>query len=126
MSDRSPVLVLSNDLSLAAAKTSRHLCLALTRLGFGAIDRDTRLIRWAAAEVEKESPARREAYETLVVTKWNKFIFDYGIDTIISLDLHWLLSSQLFVSNEKVKLIHSFWFDDLRSHLLSAPMFSLA
>jgi Glycosyl transferases group 1 len=125
-SDRSLVLVLSNDLSLAAAKTSRHLCLALTQLGFGAIGRDTRLIRWAASEVEKESPTRREAYETLVVAKWDKFIFDYGIDTIISLDLHWLFSSRLFVSNNKVKRIHSFWFDDLRSHLQSAPMFSLA
>jgi hypothetical protein len=126
MSDRSLVLVLSNDFSLAAAKTSRHLCLALARLGLGAIGRDTRLIRWAAAEVEKESPMRREAYETAVVAKWNKFVFDYGIDTVISLDLHWLFSSQLFVSNDLVKRIHSFWFDDLRSHLQSAPMFSLA
>ena len=126
MSDRSLVLVLSNDLSLAAAKTSRHLCLALARLGYGAIGRDTRLIRWAAAEVEKESPMRREAYETAVVAKWNKFIFDYGIDTIVSLDLHWLFSSQLFVSDDQVKRIHSFWFDDLRSHLQAAPMFSLA
>jgi len=126
MSDRSPVLVLSNDLSLAAAKTSRHLCLALARLGFGAIGRDTRLIRWAAAEVEKESPMRREAYETAVVAKWEKFFFDYGIDTIVSLDLHWLFSSRLFVDIDKVKRIHSFWFDDLRSHLQSAPMFPLA
>lgn len=126
MSDRSLVLVLSNDLSLAAAKTSRHLCLALARLGLGAIGRDTSLIRWAAAEVEKESPMRREAYETAVVAKWNKFIYDYGVDTIISLDLHWLFSSQLFVANDRVKHIHSFWFDDLRSHLQSAPMFSLA
>lgn len=126
MSDRSLVLVLSNDLSLAAAKTSRHLCLALGRLGLGAIGRDTRLIRWAAAEVEKETPMRREAYETAVVAKWNKFIFDYGVDTVISLDLHWLFSSRLFVANDEVKHIHSFWFDDLRSHLQSAPMFSLA
>lgn len=126
MSDRSLVLVLSSDLSLAAAKTSRHLCLALARLGYGAVGRDTSLIRWAASEVEKENPTRREAYETLVVAKWNKFIFDYGIDTIISLDLHWLFSSQLFIANDNVKRIHSFWFDDLRSHLQSVPMFSLA
>jgi hypothetical protein len=126
MSDRSLVLVLGNDLSLAAAKTSRHLCLALDRLGFNAVGRDTRLVRWAAGEVEKESPMRREAYESAVVAKWNKFIFDYGFDTIISLDLHWLFSSRLFVGDDKVKRIHSFWFDDLRSHLQSAPMFSLA
>jgi len=126
MSDRPLVLVLSNDLSLAAAKTSRYLCLALDRLGRGAVGRDTRLVRWAAAEIEKESPMRREAYETAVVAKWNKFIFDYGIDTVISLDLHWLFSSQLFISDDQVKHIHSFWFDDLRSHLQSAPMFSLA
>jgi hypothetical protein len=60
------------------------------------------------------------------VAKWNKFIFDYGFDTIISLDLHWLFSSQLFLEAGKVKQIHSFWFDDLRSHLLSAPMFPLS
>ena len=125
MSDRSLVLVLSNDLSLAAAKTSRHLGTALTRLGYGAVVRDTRLVRWAAREVESESPARREAYETTVVVKWSKFVFDYGIDTIISLDLHWLFSSRLFIDNDRVKRIHSFWFDDLRSHLQSAPMFSL-
>ena len=126
MSDRSLVLVVGNDFSLAAAKTSRHLCQALTRLGHGAIGRDTRVIRWAISEVEMESPARREAYETAVVAKWNKFIFDYGFDTVVSLDLHWLFSSQLFLEAGKVKQIHSFWFDDLRSHLLSAPMFPLA
>jgi hypothetical protein len=126
MSDRSLVLVLSNDFSLAAAKSSRHLVQALARLGYGAIGRDTRLIRWAATQIEGESPMRREAYETAVVAKWDKFVGDYGIDMVISLDLHWLLSSQLFVSNDKVKRIHSFWFDDLRSHLQTAPMFPLA
>jgi hypothetical protein len=126
MSDRSLVLVLSNDFSLAAAKTSRHLCLGLERIGYNAVCRDTRLLRWAAGELEKESPTRREGYEAAVVAKWNKFIFDYGFDTIISLDLHWLFSSQLFVRNERVKQIHSFWFDDLRSHLQSTPMFPLA
>jgi hypothetical protein len=125
MSDRSLVLVLSNDFSLAAAKTSRHLCQALNRLGHNAIGRDTRLLRWAAAEVQTEKPMRRDAYETAVVAKWNKFVFDYGIDTIISLDLHWLFSSQLFVGHNRIRQIHSFWFDDLRSHLQSAPMFPL-
>ncbi len=126
MSDRPIVLVLSNDFSLAAAKTSRHLCRALARLGFGAVGRDTRLVRWAAAEVANENPPRREAYEIGVVAKWNKFIFDYGISAVISLDLHWLFTAQLFLDNDLVKQIHSFWFDDLRSHLQSAPMFSLA
>lgn len=126
MSDRSLVLVLSNDLSLAAAKTSRHLCQALGRLGHNAIVRDTRLLRWAANEIEGESPARRDAYETVVVAKWNKFIFDYGINTIVGLDLHWLFSQQLFVADDQIRRIHSFWFDDLRSHLQDSPMFSLA
>jgi hypothetical protein len=125
MSDRSLVLVLSNDLSLAAAKTSRHLGQALGRLGHNAIVRDTRLLRWAANEVENESEMRRDAYETVVVAKWNKFIFDYGINAVISLDLHWLFSKQLFVDDDQVRSIHSFWFDDLRSHLQDSPMFSL-
>jgi hypothetical protein len=126
MSDRSLVLVVSNDLSLTATKTSRHLCQALNQLGRGAIGRDTRLIRWAASEVKMESPVRREAYESGVVAKWNKFIFDYGFDAVISLDLHWLFSSRVFVENEKVKQIHSIWFEDLGSDLQKSPRFSLA
>jgi Glycosyl transferases group 1 len=126
MSDRSPVLVISNDFSLAAAKTSRHLSTALSRMGRTAVGRDTRVIRWAAAEMEKQSPERREAYETAVVAKWAKFIYDYGIDTVVSLDLHWLFSARLFINDMVVKSIHSFWFDDLRSHFQSAPMFSMA
>ena len=122
----SPVFVVSNDFSLAAAKTSRHLGTALARMGRSAVVRDTRLLRWAAREMEKENPERREAYETAVVAKWTRFIFDYGIDTVISLDLHWLFSSRMFNPGILVKSVHSFWFDDLRSHFQSAPMFSPA
>ena len=84
------------------------------------------LFRWAASEIENESAARREAYETLVVAKWSKFVFDYGVDTVISLDLHWLFSSQLFLDNDLVKRVHSFWFDGILSHLQAATMFPLA
>lgn len=90
----------------------------------GAICRDTRLIRWAIAQLETESPVRRDAYETAVVAKWNKFLFDYGVDTVISLDLHWLFTAKLFVDDPKVRHIHSLWLDD--SQLQNAPMFSLA
>ncbi|HEX4141688.1 MAG TPA: hypothetical protein VHY09_15170, partial [Candidatus Methylacidiphilales bacterium] len=121
-----PVLVLCNDFSLAAAKTSRHLCQALTRLGRTAVGRDTRIMRWAIAAAEKEFPARRDAYEDLVYGKWFKFLFDYGFDTVISLDLHWLFTSRLFVDSDLIHGIHSFWFDDLRSHLKMSPMFPLA
>ena len=120
------VLVVSNDFSLAAAKTSRHLSQALARLGIAAVVRDTRLPRWAAAQLVKENPERSEAYETAVVVKWAKLVSDYGVDIVISLDLHWLVSARLFVPDDHVKQIHSFWFDDLRSHLQSAPMFPLA
>ncbi len=126
MTERALVLVLSNDFSLAAAKTSRHLCLALDKLGYNAICRDTSLVRWAAGCVANESPARRDAYETAVVAKWNKFLFDYGVDQVVSLDLNWFFSSHLFFQADKIKQIHSFWFDDLRSHFLSAPLFPLA
>ncbi len=121
-----PVLVLCNDFSLAAAKTSRHLCQALTRLGYTAVGRDTRILRWAISQTEKEFPARRDAYEGLVYGKWFKFMFDYGFDTIISLDLHWLFSSKLIVDSDFIHHIHSFWFDDLRSHLKTSSMFPLA
>ncbi len=126
MPARSLVLVLSNDLSLAASKTSRQLALALGRLGYGAIGRDTRLVRWTASQMEQESALRREACETAIVAKWSKLLFDYGVDTVISLDLNWLFTSRLFVESNKIKSIHSFWFDDLRSHLQTSPMFPLA
>ena len=126
MSDRAPVLVLGNDFSLAAAKTSRHLCRALEHLGRVAVGRDTRLIRWAIAEVGKEGVPRLDAYEMGVVAKWKKFVFDYGIDTVIGLDLHWLFTSKLFIEAEQIKSIHSFWFDDLRSCLQTAAIFPLA
>ena len=119
------VLILANDFSLAAAKTSRHLALALNRLGCHAIVRDTRLARWSAGQVEQESPERRSAYKTAVVAKWCKFIADYGVDQVMSLDLHWLFSSQLFLKDDLVQRIDSFWFDDLRSHFQSAPTFPL-
>jgi hypothetical protein len=125
MSDRPPVLVLGNDLSPVGAKMVREICLALGRLGRRAVGRDTRLIRWAAAEVVNEDTVRREAYETGVAAKWNKFIFDYGFDTVIGLNLDWLFSTQLFVDDAQVKQIHSFWLDDVRNCLQSTQTFSL-
>jgi hypothetical protein len=121
--ERPLVLILANDFSLAAAKTSRHLALALNRLGHRAIVRDTRLTRWSANEVGQESAERRAAYETVVVAKWCKFAADYGVNQVMSLDLHWLFSSQLFLGDDRVRRIDSFWFDDLRSHFQSAAMF---
>lgn len=121
--ERPLVLVLANDFSLAAAKTSRHLALALNKLVCQTIVRDTRLVRWSAGEVEQESAERRAAYETAVVAKWCKFIADYGVEQVISLDLHWLFSSRLFLEDDRVRRIDSFWFDDLRSHFQSAAMF---
>ena len=119
------MLVVANDFSLAAAKTSRHLALALNRLGFRALVRDTRLIRWGAAAMEEENAERREAYEFAAATKVTKLVEDYGIDVVLSLDLHWLLSSRIFAQDPRVRQVHSLWFDDLRSHLLTAPMFPL-
>ena len=126
MSDRPLVLVVSNDFSLAAAKTSRHLCQALDRLGFAAVGRDTRLVRWAARQLQQESAMRREEYEEAVVAKWSQLVTDYGIGTVISLDLNWLFSSRLFIADDHIKQIHSFWLDDVRSQWQDAPMFSLA
>jgi hypothetical protein len=120
-----PVLVLCNDFSLVTAKTSRHIGQALTRLGRTAVGRDTRLLRWAIAATEKDFPDRLGMFEELIVGKWGKFLDDYGVDTVISLDLHWLFTSRLFVDSDRIRGIHSFWFDDLRSHLKTSPMFPL-
>ena len=120
------MLVVANDFSLAAAKTSRHLARALERIGYRAVVRDTRLNRWGAAAAATESEERQAAFEAAVVAKWAKVVDDYGVDFVVSLDLHWMLSRHLFVPEEsRVRQMHSFWFDDLRSHLSSAPMFPL-
>ncbi|MEI9998755.1 MAG: hypothetical protein WDO13_06080 [Verrucomicrobiota bacterium] len=108
----SPVLVLSNDFSPAAARTSRHLCRALGRLGYTAAARDTRLVRWAPAQMEQESPVRRDAYENAVVVKWHRLIHDYGFETVISLDLHWLFTAKLFLPSTLIRAIHSLWLGD--------------
>ncbi len=125
MSDPSLVLVLGNDFSPAAARTSRHFCRALHRLGLTGVGRDTRLVRWAAVEAEKAAPERRQAFEAAVVSKWARFVFDYGIERIISVDLHWLFTPHLFIDGSHVKSLHSFWLGDLRSHLQATPMFPL-
>jgi hypothetical protein len=119
------VLVIGNDRSLTAAKTSRQLVCALERIGFHAIFRDTKIIRWAIGAAETAGATRREAYETAVAAKWNKFVLDYGIDLVLSLDLHWLFSKQAFLDDERVKQIHSIWVDDLRSNLAVSPTFPL-
>jgi len=120
------VLVLANDFSLTAAKRSRHLALALNRLGYNAVVRDTRLTRWAASEIASESAARREAYETAAVAKWSKLVEDYGIDYVIGVDLHWLVSSRLFLDPaDRVKQVHSLWFDEVGSQLRGIARFPL-
>jgi len=110
---RPSVLVLANDASPGAAKTSRHLALALNRLGFRAVVRDTRLIRWGAQAAGLAAPARREAFEIAAVAKWAKLIEDYGIGLVLSLDLHWLVSKNLFVNDANVRQVHSFWVGDV-------------
>jgi hypothetical protein len=120
-----PVLVLCNDFNLAAARTARHLSQALVRLGRQVSGRDTRLVRWAWPEAEKTTPARRDAFRDLVYDKWHKFVQDYGFDAVISLDLHWLFVSRLFVDSESVRSIHSFWRDDVDSSLKSAQALPL-
>ena len=107
------------------ALTSRHLALALNRLGFRAVVRDTRLVRWGARAAEHADSARREAFEVAVVAKWAKLVEDYGIRLVLSLDLHWLVSKHLFVGDPNVRAVHSFWMNDVPASLPGAPTFSL-
>jgi hypothetical protein len=122
---RSPVLFLTNDSSLAAARTSRHLALALNRLGYRTFVRDTRLIRWGALAARNEDPTRREAFEAAAVAKWAKLVEDCGIGLVASLDLHWLVSKHLFVNDDNVAAVHSFWVSDVAETLSAAPTFAL-
>jgi glycosyltransferase involved in cell wall biosynthesis len=104
------VLVVANDFDPVAARISRHLARALERIGYAAIVRDTRLNRWGAAEAAAAGAARREAFEAAVVAKWAKLVDDYGVDLVLGLDAHWMLSPRLFVqAAERVRQVHSLW-----------------
>lgn len=119
------VLLLTNDLRADAARTSRHLALALNRIGFRALVRDTRLIRWGAQAAERDDSARREAFEAAAVAKWAKLVSDYGIELVLSLDLHWLVSKHLFVNDPNVRQVHSFWLNAVPDSLPGTPAFAL-
>jgi hypothetical protein len=104
---------------------SRQLALALNRLGFRAVVRDTRLVRWGAQAAQDGDPARRDAFEVAVVAKWAKLVEDYGIRLVLSLDLHWLVSRHLFIHDANVRAVHSFWTSDVPDPLPGASSFEL-
>ncbi len=109
MSRKKVILVLGDDRSSSHTKTSRQIGLAAARIGRRAIVRDTSLLHWSINEVPVEYPERREAFRQLFENKWNKLILDYGVDTVIGLDLCWLLSPDLFLRSEHIQCVHSFW-----------------
>jgi hypothetical protein len=117
--------VLTDDTRPAEAKTSRHIALALNRLGFRTVVRDTRLVRWGAHIAAQENPGRCEAFEVAAVAKWAKLVEDYGIGLVLSLDLNWLISKHLFVDDPNVRQVHSFWSSDVAGAISGAPTFEL-
>ncbi len=122
---RPTVLLLTDDTNLAAARTSRHLALALHRIGYRAVVRDTRLVRWGAHAAEAQETERRKAFEIAVVAKWAKLVEDYGISLVLGFDLHWLISKHLFVDDPKVRQVHSFWTGPVSEQLSQTTAFAL-
>jgi hypothetical protein len=110
------LLILSNDQYFPVAKTSQHLFAAAQRLSLPSIIRDTSDARFVCylGESHKQPELLKEA-ETLVLQKWDTFLTGFHVDTVLSLDLQWLLVPDLLLDHPCVKSIYSIWFDDFRS-----------
>jgi hypothetical protein len=115
------VLVMSNDLLTPFAKTSDYLAAALERRGIPAYVRDNaegRLLTYLFSDVM--APKAPQAQQAIRDSLRDLIEFT-GIDTILSLDLNWYVTPELFVHDTAIQSIHSLWFDDFRSWCTS-PM----
>jgi hypothetical protein len=109
------VLILSNDFLTPFAKTSDYLADALERRNIPTYVRDNadaRMLTYlCSGEMESKIPEAQAA----VADSYRELIEYAGIDTILSLDLNWFVTPDLFIADAPVRAIHSIWFDDFRS-----------
>jgi hypothetical protein len=110
------VLIVSNDRYIPTAKSSEALASACRRMGIRALVRDASHPRYLGqyigiigdlSQSEKASKTTRSTFDHLLDA--------FQIDTVLSLDLQWLLEPGLFTHNPSIARIASLWFDDIRS-----------
>jgi hypothetical protein len=103
------ILILTNDLSTASAKTSAFLASACERLGARAIVRDISEIRFVLS-----SGGEKRSIDASIAN-FEKLLTTFDVTAVLSLDMHWLIAPGLFEDKQAIKKIYSLWFDDLYS-----------
>ena len=109
------VLILSNDFLTPFAKTSDYLAGALERRGIPTYVRDNADARMLTFLFSEEMQAKTPLAQEAICEIYRDLIEHAAIDTIISLDLNWYVTTGLFVDDPAIRSIHSLWFDDFRS-----------
>lgn len=109
----SNVLILSNDAFRVRAKTCDSLRAACERLGHRATVRDTSDVRFAIDALQ--SPEALLSYRENVASKFIRLMDYLSIDTVLALDMDWLLLPDEFLNTSQPERIYSLWFDDLRT-----------
>ncbi|MEM9398899.1 MAG: glycosyltransferase [Verrucomicrobiota bacterium] len=114
--NKDAVLILTDDRYTPASKTSRFIMQALRRLGIRAWVRDTSDVRYLFKTLEAKNLEKHLGASGMIhVDRFKSFVDLAGVQSILSLDLHWLFTPEPFCSNDKIKKIVSLWFDDLRT-----------
>jgi hypothetical protein len=109
------VLILSNDFLTPFAKTSDYLASALERRGIPAYVRDNADARMLTYLFSEEMSPKMPLAQEAIGKASRELIESASIDTILSLDLNWFVTPNLFVDDPAIRSIHSLWFDDFRS-----------
>lgn len=119
------VLIISNDRYLPTTKTSEMLAAACRHIGLPVIVRDSADCRYLGALLEQvDNPAYTKEAAARVNEKFLNLMLGNEIDTVLSLDVQWLFSPDLFIGNPEIQSIHSLWFDDMRSWARANYMFA--
>lgn len=113
------VLILCNDAIRVKVKTCEALANACRALGHSCLVRDTADVRFALETLQTAPAAAQTDFHEHIASKWIRLLNYYEIDTIIALDLDWLLLPREFLDSERIQNIHSLWFDDLKTSLHS-------
>lgn len=109
------VLLLSDDVLTPAARTINAIATAFRRHGIPAFTRDTSHFRWMYSELTGESEKRLADWD--VVSSANLLgVTAFGhCDTVLGMDLSWLLPCEPFLDAPNIRSIRSIWYDDLRT-----------
>lgn len=109
------VVIATNDDSTPAARTAGALAAALRARGILAMTRDTAFARWATVEVGSSHPGLLDAWGQVATGLLEVLAARDRCDTILGLDLAWLLSPERFLDSPSIRQVVGIWFDDLRT-----------